>query len=446
MKKSTIVTLAAGLFLTGCASVQNSPSASPSPSSSKIVQTPLSAATGDSSTNNDRSDAAPHIAAANFNRPPMATQSKPVASGSIGDIQTVQFDQSAAHRGGCNCGPCSAGDPNAGQFINCQGIPNSNFGPHGYAMGLAPMVQPYGIDGNEFLCNGWDEPPRTFVQQNDAIGGLNPTDVAISYTSEEGDIEVSTSNEVCVYSPRFASVRKITGAVSGEFAIGLHDARRDVVIGGIEINEGGVLIDRTTELAHADVARKVDAFRDRDRGIPIERIEQLSLRVDNLAALANIRSDALANMSELQSSQLQRHALEATIYTVDQLIDVAIANVVAPAITRSQAAEAFVIYELPDAGRLEVLKVVDKLDAAPGDEISFAITARNVGDSPVDHIRLADNLTTRLEYIDGSQQSTPAGNFTTTENEVGSSRLIWTFDEPLSVGETITVRFTCRVR
>ena len=368
----------------------------------------------------------------------------PVAgTGTTPAIQQVGLHVAARRGGGCVAGPCTGGGNGCG---NVYGDGCGNAPPPPWAAADAIPPAPFANDPNEFLCNGWDDPPRAYVQRNDAIGGLNPTDVAVSFTTESGDIELSTSNEVCVYAPRFASVRKITGAVSGEHAVGLSGARRDVSLAAANLNQGGFEIDRTVQLGHADVARRLDAFRDRDRGVPIERIESVVQSVDVLAALANIRSDALADATDVQLALLQRHALEATTYTVDQLIDVSILDLAAPAIKRAQAAEEFVVYEFPDAGRLEVLKVVDRLDAAPGDTVTFSITARNVGDSPVRQIRLADNLTTRLEYLESSEQSTPDAEFTSIANEVGSVRLIWNFDEPLPVGETVTVRFKCRVR
>lgn len=453
MKKSTFTALAAGLCLTGCASVQTKPAGPPSAAgtahSPLHASSPVHASVAKPSSNDRAGYPAARSAVGS------ASEIQPVGVQQVGvqpvgvqpaGVQQVGFQHPILQRpilrrgnraSACQCGPCSTGGSQ-----HCES--DTDFGAYS-VMPPAPPA-PYGIDGNEFLCNGWDDPPVAYVQKGDSIGSLDPTDVAVSFTTESGDIEVATSNEVCVYSPRFSSVRKITGLMAGEHAVGLQGARRDVVIGGIEVNQGGVQIDRMTELAHADGARRVDAFRERDRGVPIGRVEQVVEQVDFLAALANIRSDSLSNLSETQASLLQQHALEATTYSVDQLINVAISDLAAPAITRVQSAEAFVIYEFPDAGRLEVLKVVDKLDAAPGDEVTFAITATNVGDSPVDHIRLADNLTTRLAFVDGSQTSTPQGNFVEINNQAGSSRLVWTFDEPLPVGKTITVRFTCRVR
>lgn len=393
----------------------------------------------------------------------LSAPSKPTSPGRVAAADGCCPDTSCPQPSSTSC-PQPSSPGLAGSF-GAQGMnasrPMASESCHGEmgmgscGCGPAPMAQApimpvvhhaFGTDPNEFLCNGGDQPPTSIVRRDDSIAGLNPTDTVVHYTTEGQDIELSASNPVCLYAPRFASVRKITAAVSGHRAIGLSAARRRTIAGGVEIKEGGVVVEDTTELAHAEVTKRIDAMRDRNRGVPVDAVQQVVQAVDVLAALAGIQLDQLASMSKEQHSDLQRYAVAAVRWTLDQSVEAAIGDVGTPAIKRAQAAEGFTVYDFPEAGRLEILKLADRQDAVPGETVSFAITVRNVGDSPVHQVTLADSLTTRLEYVAESQTCSGGADFETSANEVGSERLTWTLTDELKVGESVTIRFQCKVR
>lgn len=389
----------------------------------------------------------------------MVTASQPSAIqqvGFVGDLHNAQQDSypiDASAGGGCAChacempsdepAPCGCSTP------GCRGgwaCPRDAcvVVPHGYA--APPMPCPPGFDPQEYLCDGGDVEARAFVRRDDTIGGLDPEDTVVAYTTESGDIEVNQSNRVCVYAPRFSSVRKITGAVSGNHAIGLAGVNRPVGTNRIEINEGGVVIGETIELGRADVARRIDAMRDRNRGVPVEVVQQPNQAVDNLAVLATIRLDQLSLLQDEDLAVIERLALAAVAWTMDESVEVEILDVKPPTLTRDQSVEGLTVYEFPDAGRLQILKLADKADAKPGEIVTFAITVINVGDSPVEYVTLTDNLTTRLEYVADSQTASGGAEFETKENQAGSLQLIWKLTDKLRVGERVTVRFECKVR
>ncbi len=369
----------------------------------------------------------------------------------------VQADQ-VSHVGyitdGEQCGDgasCGSGSPSAGATTtigNCGcracGNGDCNVTPHGYALPYIPC--PPGFDPQEYLCDGGDQKPAAFVRRDDTVGGLDPEDTIVHYTTDAGDIETTASNRVCVYAPRFASVRKVTGAVAGGHAIGLATVDRPVGTNRFEINEGGVVIGETVELGHADVARRIDAMRERNRGVPIESVLQPIQKVDVMAALVGINLDQLSELREEDKAVVERLALAAIAWTIDESVDVAIADVKPPTLTRDQSVEGLTVYEFPDAGRLQILKLADRADAKPGELVTFAIRVENVGDSPVDRVTLTDNLTTRLEYVDESQTCSGGADFKTQPNQADSLQLIWELTDKLRVGESVTVRFQCKVR
>lgn len=319
-------------------------------------------------------------------------------------------------------------------------------GAHGYAPYPAYIPNPQGIDGNEFLCDGGDAPPSARARVGDQIIGVGLEDTVARYTTERGDVNVTASNQVCLYAPRFGAVRRVTGAELGELAVGpqrvLH---RDGPI-RIDTEQPGLSVTGRDALVLRERTRGPDAMRARDRGVPVENVLQPVLAAESLALLANL---AIINRGELidrDKALIEEASLAATIWSVDMEVVVAVAGQAAATITRDQAAHELVVYELADAGRLRVCKLADKRDALPGEIVTFVLRIDNVGDSPLYDIVLTDNLTTRLEYVPESQSSTRAAEFSVLANEGNSLRLTWKFTEELKVGEGATVEFKCKVR
>ena len=83
--------------------------------------------------------------------------------------------------------------------------------------------------------------------------------------------------------------------------------------------------------------------------------------------------------------------------------------------------------------------------AQPGEFIDFTLRFDNVGDQPLGNIVLIDNLTTRLEYVADSAQSSVKAEFAAQGNEGESLVLRWEITDPIEPGEGGIVRFRCRV-
>ncbi|TWT83432.1 hypothetical protein CA13_48970 [Planctomycetes bacterium CA13] len=341
-----------------------------------------------------------------------------------------------------DCNPTSQSCANG--CLACQS--DCNVVPHGYA-DYGPMAwNAFGIDPNEFLCNGDDYPPDAFVRQNDQMGGLRLEDTVVDYTTEAGDIHVQPSNRTCIYSPRFASVRKITGAISGGRAVGAAGFALPVGPNRVQYDQPQLTMTDTTELAHADITRRIDAMRDRNRGVRIESVLQPEIAEDVLEVLAKLSAVEITQLQENQLALLQEAANAAVAWAIDESVEVAIEDVLPPTLTRDQRVEELTIYEFPDAGRLQICKLADKKHAQPGEIVTFMIRVENVGDSAVSHVHLTDNLTTRLEYVADSQTCSGGAEFKTEANEGESLTLMWNLTDTLKVGESVTIRFKCKVR
>lgn len=319
-------------------------------------------------------------------------------------------------------------------------------GPHGYALGPAFIPNPQGIDRNEFLCDGGDAPPAARARAADQIIGVGLEDTVARYRTDRGDVNIAHSNPVCVYAPRFKAVRRVTGAELGELAVGPQRALQHDGPIRIEREQPGLAVTGRDALVHSERTRGPDAMRARDRGVPVENVLQPVLAEDALALLSGMSIVTRGTLQENERALIERHALAATIWSVDLEVAAVVAGQAAAAVTRDQAARELVVYDLPGDGRLRVVKLADRSDALPGEIVSFILRIDNVGDSPLHDIVLTDSLTTRLQYVPESQTSTRDAEFSAEENEGQSLRLTWKFNGELKVGEGATVEFKCRVR
>jgi uncharacterized repeat protein (TIGR01451 family) len=187
-------------------------------------------------------------------------------------------------------------------------------------------------------------------------------------------------------------------------------------------------------------------MRERNRGVPVEGLQQPEQAGDVMAALVGLTIAELNELRDNDKALLEQHARSAVAWTLDEALEVAIEDLKPPTLTRDQELQGFTIYDFPDAGRLQIVKLADRSDALPGEIVNFAIRVENVGDSAVNNVVLMDNLTTRLEYVDDSQTCSGGAEFKATTNEALSLKLQWKLTEELRVGESVTIRFQCMLR
>ncbi len=369
-------------------------------------------------------------------------------------VAQASFSSPAAHQSGgatCACGMQHGAAPTAPQVQACScnrfgGCQRCNPSPYGYMMPPPVPMNAYGIDPQEFICDGGDNPPNVAVRRDDSLTGLQPEDTVVHYTTAAGDIEVEASNKVCLYAPRFLSVRKITGALAGGRAIGAAQFDKPQGTSRLDQPLPRLTMTDSVELAHADVARKIDAMRERVRGVPVDSVLQLEQASDVMAALVGLTIDQLNQLQDDEKVALEQFSLAAISWALDECVEATIEDLKAPSLVRDESLQGLTIYEFPEAGRLRIHKMADRTDAKPGEIVNFAIRVENVGDAPVDRVVLTDNLITRLEYVEGSETCSAGAEFLPVKNDGQSLRLQWKLTDVLRVGESATIRFKCRVR
>lgn len=317
--------------------------------------------------------------------------------------------------------------------------------PYGYVP-QPTTYNRFGIDPQEFLCDGGDHPPPARLNRNDRIIGLQPEDTVVHGTNLAGEIEFRASNRVCLYAPRFASVRKITGAASGQRVVGAVGVDGPVGPNRIDILQPRLTVTEQLAPARSEATRRLDAMRERNRGVPVEGVRQLEQATDVLAAVAGIRVLEIDRLRRDELAVLRRAATNAVTWSTNLTLEVAVDDVKPPVLTQNRSVEGVTVYDFPDSGRLQIVKLADRHHAQPGDTVTFMIRVDNVGDSPIDHVVVTDNLTTRLEYVEGTQECDVDAAFLAEPNPEGSVRLEWKLEGELAVGDSVTIRFECLVR
>jgi uncharacterized repeat protein (TIGR01451 family) len=261
-----------------------------------------------------------------------------------------------------------------------------------------PILGPKGAKEECFLDGGDREDPLG-IGRNDRLGGLNPTDVGVEYTVG-GQRRVTTSNVVCICSPRFM-IRRVEVIPSG-----LKVAQVPVANGNVLTP--GLLKERRAPMVSIGVARPTE----------IEGSVRPAAYVGKVGLAFFLGSER-----PLVTGQVESIKVTGALVEPEQLT------------------------AFPTCTPLTVTKIVDPPGPKePGDVVTITIRYANTGPRAVSDVVVSDSLSGRLEYVTGSAQSDRPANFTAAENEVGSVVVRWELPGTLLPGQSGTVRFKAKVR
>jgi uncharacterized repeat protein (TIGR01451 family) len=165
------------------------------------------------------------------------------------------------------------------------------------------------------------------------------------------------------------------------------------------------------------------------------------------AHFENIAVIRQGTMVESEMATLAKGTTAAIAWSHDETLSIVLDKQGATAETQTERSEAiYTIKRPPGHPKLRVIKVASTQLAQPGDTVDFTIRYDNVGDETIGNVTLLDNLSTRLELVPDSAQSSIDAKFSTQPNENGSLVLRWEVTPPLEAGKGGVVRFSCRVR
>ncbi len=299
---------------------------------------------------------------------------------------------------------------------------------------------------DEYLCDGGDKIPAVRVNKDWSVAGLGLEDAVVHYDTLDGQTRVEPTNRVCVYAPRFAAVRKVYGLLE-------HESHQ--LAAGVELPTGvrGMGDAQTATTAVQPLQPELDrgtltasAFRDRLHAPILENRESITAAQGALLPYENFTLIRDGQMDNSEKARLAQHTAAAAVWSRNKAVQILIDNIAAHVDAGSNAPSSVHVYKMHGKSRLRVCKVASRQDARPGEIVEFTLRFDNVGDQLIGNVTVMDNLTTRLEYVEGSQTCSVKANFTSATNQGDSLTLRWEITEPLKVAQGGVIRFKCRVR
>ncbi len=307
-----------------------------------------------------------------------------------------------------------------------------------------PEVRPK----DEYLCDGGDRRrPTGTTDELGGLGGLDPEDAVVRFRGSDGDLHVCATNRVCIYAPRFAEVRTTFGTVADTRYLGPADLARTA-------RSSVGVIDVPTGLVRQDVRPDSARVRSRVSGLTVDQpwsaLSDVLRRQQNVRYVEVLRviTNDQANLRVgLTSAELAEREDAAAVWTrADNPVTFFVGAAVTQAINVVSPQVIVGVEDKRKPGKLCVRKFADKAFAAPGDVVTFTITVENRGQKPLDEIVILDNLTPRLEYVEGSGEATIPGELRVTPNGEGSGIVRFTLSEELAGGQQGKLTFQTRVR
>jgi len=359
--------------------------------------------------------------------PPSAWTGQPMLGG---------YGQPHADGGYCpHCGPA--------------GLPPFHFSDEGPSEELSWM--PDGLKcpwpQDEFICDGGDLNHDVHVKKDWTVVGLDQEDTVAHFDTLDGRTEIVESNCVCIYAPRFAAVRQVSSPILHEG----HERMADVVMPVKPNLHEENRIPKTALQPEQPIAQlgldQSQILRDRTRGLLVDLPVRPILVRDAVLPYENLLIIKSGQLDNTEKARLAEMTTAAIVWTRNQAPQVLIDNRPAVEAVGASKPEVTLTYEMEGHPRLRLCKIADKSEARPGEIIHFTLRFDNVGDQKIGNVTIIDNLMPRLEFVEGSAESSVKARFVTQPQLPGESLVLrWEIEEPLEVNQGGIIRFQARVR
>ena len=298
---------------------------------------------------------------------------------------------------------------------------------------------------DEYIFDGGDHNEDVRVKANWDVVGLDPEDTVAHYDTLDGKTEVTESNRVCIYAPRFAAVRKVINPnlyEGHERMAGVEKPTRVNLHEKLGLPTTAVQPEQVVADLHIDPAV---TFREHTRGIGVDNVAQMYLARGGFMPHEDLRFIQRGEYDQNEKLVLAQRVQAANIWQSNQAVQVMIDGQMAHEARGESKPEMTYTYEMQGKPRLRICKIASNCDAVSGDFIEFTLRFDNVGDQKIGNVTVIDHLTPRLEYVKESQSCTMKADFKIQEN-AETLVLRWEITDPLEVNQGGLVRFRCRVR
>jgi uncharacterized repeat protein (TIGR01451 family) len=347
----------------------------------------------------------------------METQSLPMLPSALPSEMAREGDACSGQRP-CNACDCSAHNP------------------------YGPVVGP----SDEYLCDGGDFVTPAGVQEDWTIQGLEQEDAIGHYDTVDGRTIVTPSNRVCIYSPRFAAVRRVVQPLVNEQPVFINQTVEE--LSPAKADEAQLVVSQFQRHKVAvDMAQQPPIlFRQRQQAGGLENLQATMEAFDSVAVQANLTIVRTGEVSAAELALIERLSQAAIAWTGVQAPQVVFG--VKQAHAEVGIKQPGVIYQTdgPENPKLRLIKLASCGHAALGEVVEFTLRYDNVGDQVIGNVTIVDNLSTRLEYVPESAKSSVDADFLTQSNDAGSLILRWEIRDPVEPGDGGVLRFRAKVR
>ena len=342
---------------------------------------------------------------------------------------------------------------------------------------------------DEYIFDGGDRAEPVGVTPDWNVQGLNIEDTVAHFDAVQGNTVVVPSNCVPIYAPRFAAVRVVHSPNVDLQIDALRGQERRVPPLRLEDAQLAAHSKQHLQLGRQEGTKKASGFRVREYGEVASQALLPKEASGRFKAYENLSIIRYGIYQQDEKPRLAKVVQAAYTWTRDQAVQVVLDGDRAASIQDEQKPEITYTIDSPGKPKLRIIKVASKQFAEPGDIVEFTLRFDNVGTQVIGNVTILDNLTTRLEYIPGTAQSSVKTNeyerdetgglileeveversavdggdvervtmkvpkrkqnpvnFSTSINNADSSVLRWEIQEPLEIGQGGILRFQCRVR
>lgn len=301
---------------------------------------------------------------------------------------------------------------------------------------------------DEYLCDGGD---RDVPVHYDTFNrnGLDTEDTVAEFTDHTGKNRVRPTNRVCLYAPRFSTVRTVSrpheGMVLDEVAGVGHSIGTDSM--RVQLKPSYHVKNEMT--GRVKVRSRASGLENEQTLDNVSHVKRLVVHEKLLNIYQDLSFVQFGRVNTTDAARLDFGLQAAFIWTREEYP--VISAKTDAAMTGTYEAHAATIVGIDDKqsdqpGDLRVVKLADKQTAESGDVVEFTIRYDNLGPNTVHHVRIVDNLTPRLAYVDESATSDREGRLVVQDNGEGSLVLIWELTHPLPPKTGGVVSFKARIR
>ncbi|MCA9040549.1 MAG: DUF11 domain-containing protein [Planctomycetaceae bacterium] len=313
--------------------------------------------------------------------------------------------------------------------------------------GISERLQHYQAYPDEYIVDGGDRGYPVHYE-NYALAGIESEDTVAEYQDQRGSNDVVVSNRVVIYSPRFRALSTHQQPFSRTALTKL---------GGVHDRAVGVGMDQSTLIDTKIEQKQLSGFRVRSRGSEMEQDFAYSGLFQNTyptghTKLQNVYQDLqvikFGRIERMSKADIKLGLQGAFTWSHDTFPHINASSSAGVELEGTFKPAEIVGIEIDKGkpGKLRIVKMADKVEARSGEVITFTIRFDNMGDHPVQAVRITDHLTPRLEYIEGSFKAEREGDVRFFPNAVENSILRFEMTGELKGGEGSVLSFQARVR